>query len=221
MTAFPGPEHRFRRPDRNVEQGGGLRPVCPLLQRREQQQFVEETPGLLVVHEVVGEQTDRLAPQALPPPPFQQGRQPAEQRFAPGEARAAPPAHEVEVRVDAPGLGKPFPGGDALQARQGRVDTHLDLMRWRGGPRFTGREPLLGRLTALLESRRRQGLWGEPIGLLTHHLVHDEEAWRFLDELLLFPPLQKGSSWPEGTELFDLPVRPADPVFRARKGGRS
>ncbi len=120
----------------------------------------------------------------------------------------------------------PMAGLQAISAwkglsKPGRIDTHLDFMRWRGGPRFAGREPLLGRLTALLESRRRQGLWGEPIGLLTHHLVHDEEAWRFLDELLLFPPLQKGSSWPEGTELFDLPVRPADPVFRARKGGRS
>ncbi len=106
-------------------------------------------------------------------------------------------------------------------SQPGRVDTHLDLMRWRGGPRFTGREPLLGRLTALLEWRRREGLWREPIGLLTHHLVHDEQAWCFLDELLLFPPLQQGADWPEAATLFDIPVRPAEPVFRARKGGHS
>jgi hypothetical protein len=27
---------------------------------------------------------------------------------------------------------------------------------------------------------------GEPIGFLTHHLVHDERVWGFCEELLLF-----------------------------------
>lgn len=87
-------------------------------------------------------------------------------------------------------------------AGPGRVDAHLDLLRWRGGPRFVGREQVLDRLTGLLEWRRRRGLWGEPIGLLTHHLAHDEDAWRFLDELLLFPPLQAIALWPEAPVLF-------------------
>ena len=86
----------------------------------------------------------------------------------------------------------------------GRIDAHLDLLRWRDGPRFAGSERILGRLTALLEQRRRQGRWDEPIGLLTHHLAHDEEAWRFLDELLLFPPLQEAAHWPDASSLFDL-----------------
>jgi hypothetical protein len=90
-------------------------------------------------------------------------------------------------------------------------------MRWRGGPRFAGREQLLGKLTTLLALRRRQDLWSEPIGLLTHHLVHDEEAWRFLDELLLFPPLQERAHWPEAASLFG--IRPAEPVLLADKGG--
>ena len=100
-------------------------------------------------------------------------------------------------------------GGLSMPAR---VDAHLDLLRWRGGPRFAGRERMLGRLTALLAQRRRQGLWLEPIGLLTHHLAHDEAAWRFLDDLLLFPPLQAAADWPEANALFGVPLRVAEPV---------
>ncbi len=39
----------------------------------------------------------------------------------------------------------------------GRVDTHVDLMRWRGEPRFAGRERVLARLTAQLHLRRQPG----------------------------------------------------------------
>ncbi len=98
----------------------------------------------------------------------------------------------------------------------GRIDAHLDLLRWRDGPRFAGSERILGRLTALLEQRRRQGQWDEPIGLLTHHLAHDEEAWRFLDELLLFPPLQEAAHWPDASSLFDL--RASEPALLSSKG---
>ena len=86
----------------------------------------------------------------------------------------------------------------------GRVDTHVDLMRWRGEPRFAGRERVLARLTAQLHLRRRFGAWEEPVGLLTHHLVHDEDAWRFLDDLLLFPPLQADAEWPDAAALFGI-----------------
>ncbi len=106
-------------------------------------------------------------------------------------------------------------------SRPARVDAHLDLMRWRGAPRFAGRERVLGRLTGLLAWRRRLGLWPEPIGLLTHHLAHDEEAWRFLEELLLFAPLQAGVDWPEAPALFGVPVRVAEPTPVSRKGQSS
>jgi hypothetical protein len=103
-------------------------------------------------------------------------------------------------------------------SRPARVDAHLDLLRWRGEPRFPGRDRVLGRLTRLLASRRRQGLWAEPIGLLTHHLAHDEEAWRFLDHLLLFPPFQAAADWPEASALFGVPVRIAEPALPLRQG---
>jgi len=68
-----------------------------------------------------------------------------------------------------------------------RIDCHLDLMRWGGGARFRGRGAFLGRFTRLLAERRRGEAWDDPIGVLSHHLDHDEAAWAFLDELLARP----------------------------------
>jgi hypothetical protein len=41
-------------------------------------------------------------------------------------------------------------------------------------------------LTRLLARRRRAGDFDAPIGLLTHHLAHDEAAWAFLEWFLAF-----------------------------------
>ncbi|HEY4031554.1 MAG TPA: polysaccharide deacetylase [Caulobacteraceae bacterium] len=103
-------------------------------------------------------------------------------------------------------------------ARPGRVDAHLDLLRWRGGPRFAGQDKVLGRLTGLLGWRRRRHRWGEPIGLLTHHLDHDEAAWRFLDDLLLFEPLQTIALWPDAATLFSRGARAAEFARPPRQG---
>jgi len=34
-----------------------------------------------------------------------------------------------------------------------------------------------------------------PIGLLTHHLVHDDTAWRFLDQLFAITADHSGCRW--------------------------
>lgn len=65
-----------------------------------------------------------------------------------------------------------------------RLDTHLDVMRWKPEPRFRGALRFLFRARRALVERRLNGLWDEPIGLLTHHLDHDEPAWRFLQAFL-------------------------------------
>ncbi|MGR4864039.1 polysaccharide deacetylase family protein [Caulobacter sp. LARHSG274] len=65
-----------------------------------------------------------------------------------------------------------------------RVDVHLDLMRWKPRPRFRGAARFLLRARRLLAERRRAGLWDEPLGLLTHHLDHDADSWRFLEAFL-------------------------------------
>jgi predicted deacetylase len=65
-----------------------------------------------------------------------------------------------------------------------RLDTHLDVMRWKPRPRFRGAMRFLLRARRQLVERRLESLWDEPLGLLTHHLDHDEAAWRFLEAFL-------------------------------------
>ena len=65
-----------------------------------------------------------------------------------------------------------------------RLDTHLDVMRWKPEPRFRGAARFLLRARRQLVERRLKMLWDEPLGLLTHHLDHDDDAWRFLEAFL-------------------------------------
>ncbi|NTF90695.1 polysaccharide deacetylase family protein [Agrobacterium rhizogenes] len=71
------------------------------------------------------------------------------------------------------GLAKPRP--IAL------VNTHVDIMDWHGtrGGRPHGElvEVLVGELKKRFDGN------DEPIGILTHHLVHDAFAWDFIDTL--------------------------------------
>jgi len=92
-------------------------------------------------------------------------------------------AHLFEVGVR--GLSTLGPRANAEAApglRQANV--HVDVIDWRGGRRFRGVEACLDDLIGHLRARREGEVDAEePTGLLTHHLVLDEPAWRFLAEL--------------------------------------
>ncbi|MFZ0266744.1 polysaccharide deacetylase [Caulobacter sp.] len=70
------------------------------------------------------------------------------------------------------------------EAEPDRLDAHLDVMRWKPEPRFKGAVRFLLRTRRLLAERRVKAMWDEPLGLLTHHLDHDEATWRFLEAFL-------------------------------------
>lgn len=57
------------------------------------------------------------------------------------------------------------------------LNSTLDIIDWRGGRRCQRLDKLTHRLGDLIGA-------GRPIGILTHHLVHDEAAWAFLDAAL-------------------------------------
>ena len=58
-----------------------------------------------------------------------------------------------------------------------RIDVHLDSIDWRGSRGFVGEAAALGDLVEALDS-------GAPaVGVVSHHLAHDEPGWRFLDRL--------------------------------------
>jgi hypothetical protein len=63
------------------------------------------------------------------------------------------------------------------------VNTHVDLIDWKGGRGFVGEQAAVDILVKAIGAARQAG--GEPVGILSHHLAMDERAWDFLDLLLV------------------------------------
>jgi hypothetical protein len=116
---------------------------------------------------------------------------------------------ELEAALSACGYAGWSVNGELAPRGLPRVDAHLDLMRWRGGARFRGRGRFLKSLAGELTRRRKAGLWDAPIGVLTHHVAHDERAWRFLEAFL---------AWTAGRGEFAWAALPD--LMRAAGGGR-
>jgi len=72
-----------------------------------------------------------------------------------------------------------------------QINTHIDIVAWHEGRRFIGEEQALSAALELMDLT-------QPLGWLTHHAVHDEAAWRFLEKLARL----KGVRWESGAELF-------------------
>jgi len=66
-----------------------------------------------------------------------------------------------------------------------QINAHIDIIDWRGTRGFVGDDIALGLLIDQLSKRRQNKCHStKAIGVLTHHLDHDKEAWRFLERLL-------------------------------------
>jgi hypothetical protein len=72
-----------------------------------------------------------------------------------------------------------------------QVNTHVDIIAWRAGRRFAGEAQVLGQAMKWLAA-------GEPVGWLTHHAMHDQAAWNFLERLFT----QQGVRWLSAPEAF-------------------
>jgi peptidoglycan/xylan/chitin deacetylase (PgdA/CDA1 family) len=78
------------------------------------------------------------------------------------------------------------------------INTNLDIIDWsarRGGDHAA----LAARFVEELGKSREGG--GYPVGILTHHMVHDETAWDFLDQLLEMTALGNSCNWLSGAAL--------------------
>lgn len=62
------------------------------------------------------------------------------------------------------------------------INTHVDIMDWHGTRGGRPHGELVAALVAELAKRVQEN--DEPIGILTHHLVHDETAWSFIERLM-------------------------------------
>jgi hypothetical protein len=72
-----------------------------------------------------------------------------------------------------------------------QIDCQLDIMDWRTR-RSHPADVLAARLAELVRQRRRVP---GPIGILTHHLVHDETAWAFLADLFRLTAGHDAVTW--------------------------
>ncbi|QND50613.1 polysaccharide deacetylase (plasmid) [Phyllobacterium sp. 628] len=73
------------------------------------------------------------------------------------------------------------------------INTHVDLMDWHGTKGCRDHAELVNALVTELKKRIDGN--DEPIGILTHHLVHDESAWIFLKKLFQVVAKTPGGRW--------------------------
>jgi hypothetical protein len=84
-----------------------------------------------------------------------------------------------------------------------QVHTHADPVAWRKGRVFGGAERVTQAIADHLQARRKgRADPDEPTGLLTHHLVHDEPGWAFLEEAAARLAGRTGLRWLSAAEAF-------------------
>lgn len=65
------------------------------------------------------------------------------------------------------------------------INTHVDIIDWHGTRGFIGTDVAIALTVAHLKAKRQgEADAAEPTGLLSHHLVHDEGCWGFIEAFL-------------------------------------
>jgi hypothetical protein len=86
-----------------------------------------------------------------------------------------------------------------------QVNTHVDLIAWRDGRGFAGEAQVLAAAVAHLAAKREgRADAAEATGWLSHHAVHDEPAWGFLERLFETLRAAPGVRWLGAEELFHV-----------------
>jgi hypothetical protein len=128
-----------------------------------------------------------------------------------------PPWNRIDREIEAalPGLGyaglSAFGSLDRVAGEGGlaRIDCHLDVFGWKPTRRFRGDARLLADLREQLALRRgERRLADAPLGIMTHHLVHDTQCWAFLERLYSLLTNHPGVRFLSGAHAFaDLSLK--------------
>lgn len=73
-----------------------------------------------------------------------------------------------------------------------QINTHVDLMDWHGARGGRDHAVLATEITKRLATTFDRG---GTVGLLTHHLVHDERAWNFLERFFAVTAAHPACDW--------------------------
>jgi peptidoglycan/xylan/chitin deacetylase (PgdA/CDA1 family) len=83
-------------------------------------------------------------------------------------------------------------GRPAAAGALAKINTHVDLIDWRGGRVTRPPEKLIG---ALVDEMSKAAKTNRQVGVLTHHLVHDARAWAFLEGLFRHTAAHPAVRW--------------------------
>lgn len=125
-------------------------------------------------------------------------------------AAMVPPWNRIGNTASAALSGIGFHGISSYTPRRHRTqyglhccNTHVDIVNWRAGEKFIGTDAAIRLLTTHLYMKRLGNADPqEPTGLLTHHLRHDEDCWRFIDQLLWMTNDHTGVRWLSAAAVF-------------------
>lgn len=79
------------------------------------------------------------------------------------------------------------------------LNAQIDVMDWAGGQRGRDLAWTAAELVRRLIQARERG--GAPLGILTHHLVHDERAWETLEEVVTWLAEDRGFAFERADDL--------------------
>ena len=86
-----------------------------------------------------------------------------------------------------------------------QVNTHVDIIAWRSHRGFAGEDEVLAAAVRHLAAKRTAAADAdEPTGWLSHHAMHDETAWAFLERLFETTRNRPGVMWRSAGELFHV-----------------
>lgn len=84
--------------------------------------------------------------------------------------------------------------------RPHQMQSHVDIIKWKKDRRFIGWRSAASRFDLQLCRRRTNP--AEPLGILSHHLAHEEGCYVFLETFLNIAAHHDGAEWPKVRQLF-------------------
>ena len=115
-----------------------------------------------------------------------------------------PPWNRIECRTYSALVNAGFSGVSTMWARHSayplkgllQVNTHLDPINWRHDRGFIGETRAIEQIHRHLTARRHEGGdISEPGGILTHHLVQNDEVWEFCRTLFEILNQHPATKW--------------------------